>query len=74
MNRDVAAVIVEKSLSSYQLLGEVVFLVGESCSEEEAAKIRQGVARAIGYMDTFVLERIFKESPDLRDYELKGGE
>lgn len=70
LDRNIAEEIVNKSLASFKLLEEVVFLARDNCSPEERDKVKQGVGRSIGYMATFVLESIYKEHPDLRDYEV----
>lgn len=74
MDRNIAEDIVNKSLASFKLLEEVVFLARDNCTPDEREKVKQGVGRSIAYMSTFVLESVYKDYPDLRDYEVKNSE
>ena len=66
MDKDTAEKLNTMVLQSYFKLHEAVALVHASCSSDDRKEYIMGLGRALGYLYTDVLHRLYEEYPDLR--------
>jgi hypothetical protein len=66
MDRETAEKLNAMTLESYFKIHDAVALVHARCSADERKEYIRGLGRALGYLYTDVLSRLYEQYPDLK--------